>query len=133
MKSLYLIPMAVAAMYAGSASANPTQASQTLRAHVDSFCRVDGAIADELTIQEVTPLGDIREVCNTQGYIVRAAFTNLAGGTVVAGADRAGIDAGTAEFRYGQAQARIRPWQLYGAVRQNAAAPVYLMVSITPL
>lgn len=134
MKSLIaLCAVAAASSISGIAEARDAQANLQISARVESFCRIDGAIADALTIGDITSLGTIREVCNTQGYIVRASFSNLRGGTVVAGRDRAMIDDGFAEFRYTQAQALTRVWQLQGAEQRDVAAPVYLTVSITPL
>lgn len=134
MKSLVTaFALAAACLCSSPAAARSTEASFVLTARVASFCKVSGAVEDALTIENVTSLGTIREVCNTQGYVVRASFTNLSGGTVYAGSDQAGIDGGAAEFRYAQAQALVRPWLLRDAVKQDSAAPVYLTVSIMPL
>lgn len=134
MKSLVTaFALAAACLCSSPAAARPAEASFVLTARVASFCKVSGAVEDALTIENVTSLGTIREVCNTQGYVVRASFTNLSGGTVYAGGDQAGIDGGAAEFRYAQAQALVRPWLLRDAVKQDSAAPVYLTVSIMPL
>ena len=125
---------AAACCASSPALALPGEVHLRLTARVESFCRIEGANQDALTIENVTSLGTIREVCNSQaGYIVRAAFVNLSQGTVIAGADQSGIEDGVAEFRYSQAQVQQREWRLRDAVKANAAEPVYLMVSIQPI
>lgn len=134
MKTLIaLTALAAASITSSPAQARSATASFGLSARVESFCRIEGGQSDALSIQPVTALGSVREVCNTQGYVVRASFTNLSGGTVVAGNDQAGIAGGMAEFRYAQAQALVRSWLLRDPVQFDTAAPVYFTVSITPL
>lgn len=135
MKSLVTALFFTAACLASSpVAARPGEASLTLTARVESFCRIDGGNQDALTIESITSLGTIREVCNSRaGYIVRASFVNLSQGTVFAGADQSGIEDGIAEFRYSQAQVQQREWRLRDAVKADAQAPVYLMVSIQPI
>lgn len=126
--------LAAACLSSSPAIARPGQVNLRLTAHVESFCRIEGANQDALMIEGITSLGTIREVCNSQaGYIVRASFVNLSGGVVVAGADQSGVEGGIAEFRYSQAQVQQREWRLRDAVKTNADEPVYLMVSIQPI
>jgi hypothetical protein len=73
---------------------------------VEPFCRLWTEAAEE-PIQfngADAQLGSVREVCNTSGgYTVRAAFTNVSDGSVVADGETADVaEDGTASFRYGR-------------------------------
>ena len=130
--------LATACLSSSPAIARPGQVNLRLTAHVESFCRIEGANQDALMVEGITSLGTslgtIREVCNSQaGYIVRASFVNLSGGVVVAGTDQSGVEGGIAEFRYSQAQVQQRERHLRDAVKTHADEPVYLMVSIQPI
>jgi hypothetical protein len=138
MKRLGLCLLAAAAMAAipSQASAAPSRLVIYLRADVAPFCRVwapDDTDAVRL-VDGQAALGQVREVCNTAGgYVLRADFSNLSGGSVVAGSETASVDEnGSASFTYGEARAQTRNWQLTGAQEVVPNAPVYLRLSISP-
>jgi hypothetical protein len=122
---------------AGPSFAQPQEAALHLQANVDPFCRV-WSENDEQALQfdgDQADLGAVREVCNTAGgYRLKASFTNLSEGSIIAGSDTAVVDpAGTATFAYREARVHNRAWQLISAKRISPDAPVYLRLSISPL
>jgi len=132
-----LLAAAVIAVASSPASAEaPARLVIYLHADVAPFCRV-WAAESENAVQlnnGQAALGTVREICNTAGYVIRADFSNLNGGTVIAGGETAAVDAqGSARFTYGEARSQTRNWQLSGAQQVQPAAPVYLRLSISPL
>jgi hypothetical protein len=122
---------------ASPALAQSHEVGLQLEAHVDTFCQV-WVDRDEQALQfegDGAQLGSVQEVCNTAGgYTLRATFTNVIEGTVVAGQETALVDGqGSATFAYSEARVRNRDWQLTRARRVVPNAPVFLRLSISPL
>ena len=130
-----LIVAAIAAaggLSAPAVTANPGAIGLSLQANVETFCRLslgDAIVADDGSV------GAVRETCNTPGgYMVQAAFANLASGTVRADSDTSELDRdGNAIFTSNQARRRTRFWSVVDGVRTDAAQPVIVRFSITPL
>lgn len=131
-----LAGFALAAL-AGAGQASAADISLELRADVAPFCRI-WTESDAGPVQfdgDRAQLGSVREVCNmSNGYVVRAAFSNITEGSILAGSETAPVASdGTASFSYGEARLQQRDWQLVGAKRATAEAPVFLRLSISPL
>jgi hypothetical protein len=108
-----------------------------IHAEVAPFCRLYTA-ANDSAVQIVdgqAELGQVREVCNmASGYVVRADFSNLSGGSVAAGGETATVDAsGSVRFSYDEARAQTRQWALLDAQQVQPGLPVYLRLSISPI
>lgn len=135
------LAIGIAAVAAFAASAPAYAANDTLVfdivAEVDPFCRLwtdDSETAVQM-VGDSAQLGTVRELCNMpNGYVVRAEFTNLDQGSVIAGSDIESIDAtGRASFTYSEARSQTRSWQLQNARKVQPEGAVFLRLSISPL
>lgn len=113
------------------ASAEPAVASMILTTRVASFCQID---AEERMVSADGQIGLVRNTCNITGsYAVRASFTNLAGGQVDAGNERASVDGmGRASIVSNGPRRQNRLWTLRDARKRNQNAPVIVRFSIMP-
>lgn len=132
-----LSALAVAAFASPANAADSARLVIRLHAEVAPFCRLYSAVSDDAVqiVNGEAELGQVREVCNlASGYIVRADFSNLSGGSVAAGGETAAVDSsGSARFVYGEARAQTRQWALIDAQQVHPDAPVYLRLSISPI
>ncbi len=133
------ITLGLAGLFSVPAAAQAEPSSLTLRleARVEPFCRIWSDQNNQPLVfdGDNAQLGSVRELCNMpSGYVVRAAFTNLAGGSVLAGTENSDIGAdGAAVFSYSEARLQNRHWQLINARRAAADTPVFLRLSISPI
>jgi hypothetical protein len=138
MKTLarYCIGIAAVAGFASQASATDTIRFE-IRAEVAPFCQISSSVSEDTPVElngGQASLGVVNELCNTRnGYTVRAAFTNLNAGTVVAASDQAQIDAlGMANFSSVEARRQTRAWQLVDARKAQEGSPVFMRLTISP-
>lgn len=138
-KSIAISAGLTAALFAGFSvpayASNGDEIRLHLRADVAPFCKiwVDGS--DMINVVEgKADIGNVREVCNTQGYNITANFSNLNAGTLTAGAESTAIDGfGLAQFTYDEAGSNTRFWRLSDATPVAPASPVFMQVVISPI
>ncbi|WP_344706179.1 hypothetical protein [Sphingomonas swuensis] len=124
--------LAASVVTAPSAMAAPAEADFTLGANVDAFCRIQ---APDERVSEDGAIGLVAEVCNMPGgYQVRASFTNLAQGVVLAGTERAALDeTGSATFTADGPRRLQRHWSVQAFRQRDRLQPVLVHLSVMPL
>jgi type 1 fimbria pilin len=138
-KSIATSAALMTALFAGfSAPAHASNGNEIrlrLRAEVAPFCKIWVEGTDSINVVDgKADIGNVREVCNTQGYSITANFSNLNAGTLSADADSTNIDIlGLAQFTYGEAGSNTRFWRLSDATPVEPTSPVFMQVVISPL
>ena len=131
--------LSIAASVATLAVAAPASANDSfainLRAQVAPFCRISADEGDGVALATgAMMLGAVRETCNSaNGYVVRARVQNVASGTLFAGAQQAQRDGEDYLLARSQASRIESIWRLEDWRLSDPAAPVRLVVTISPI